>query len=144
MSFFPQEIKGGQERKTLCVAGGDPELVGIVIVIGENLHSFIGEGVKQVEAADKQVGDADEEQIVISNETTGIPGDREEGEGHYDTEQFRQTVKEQVIDPAGQIYGDQGEERGSLTPGGIKPCQEGRRPGRCWGKIVGFHFHAGG
>ena len=53
-------------------------------------------------------------QIGIGDVSAGMPGDHEQGEGHDDTENFGQTVEEQIIYPGGEKKADQSEDENKI------------------------------
>ena len=59
--------------------------------------------MEQIDAADKQVGDPDEEKVWVFDILLRIPGDHKKGVGDDDAEDLRKTVKEKIVNPAGKI-----------------------------------------
>ena len=63
--------------------------------------------MEQIKDANKQVADADKRQVTIGLVVVRVDDDNEDGSGDDDTEDFRQAVKQQVVDPAGEVESDQ-------------------------------------
>jgi len=58
--------------------------------------------VEQVKGAHEQVGNPQEEQVVIFQEAPGIPGDGKDAHGNDDAEEPGDTVKQREAVAAGQ------------------------------------------
>ncbi len=63
--------------------------------------------MQQIDEADKQIGDADGDQIRVVNVADGTPGDDEDRRGDDDTDHLNNAVKQQIIDVCGQVETDQ-------------------------------------
>ena len=62
----------------------------------EDVHTFIGQGVQEIQIAHKQIGNAQEEEIVVADQAPGVPGQGENPPGNGDTEEFDDGMEEQV------------------------------------------------
>ena len=66
--------------------------------------------MKQAEDADKKVGNAEKEEIIVAHDSARVPGQHKDAAGHGDAEQLHQTVKEQETVQTAQIESGQNEE----------------------------------
>ena len=88
-----QKQQRDEQRHAFHVARHEPELVGVVVVIRENRHAVIRQGMQQIYAADEKIGNRNERQIAVFDVLAGIPGDHEHRPRHDDAEEFGQGVK---------------------------------------------------
>jgi hypothetical protein len=66
--------------------------------------------MNKIQSSNEKVGDSNEEEIVVTNKLSGIPGDHENAAGNDDRKQFSDIMKEKVVIEAGEIESDQGQQ----------------------------------
>ena len=101
--------KPGRQKKgnAFHVSSDDPQLGRqIGAISAKHAHAFVSQGMNQIDTADEQVGNADEQKIVVLQQSTDIPCDNEDGAGHHNAEYLNETVKEQVAVQAGKIQSE--------------------------------------
>ena len=99
------QAQGGQAQgDALQAPGRKPQLDGqIGARAGEDPHTPVGQGVEQVQGAHEQVGNPQEEQVVVFLKAPGIPGDGKDAPGNDDAEEPGDTVEQRQAVAAGQI-----------------------------------------
>ena len=99
------QAQGGQAQgDALEAPGRKPQLDGqIGAEAGKDPHTPGSQGVEQVKGAHEQVGNPQEEQVVIFQEAPGIPGDGKDAPGNDDAEEPGDTVEQRQAVAAGQI-----------------------------------------
>ena len=102
--------RGHEERCGLHAPRGYPQLRGQVGAgVREYPHAFVGERVHHVDAADKEIGDAQEQETAAAQILATVPDDEEERPRDRDAEHLDQSVEERIVVPAGNIQA--GHER---------------------------------
>jgi hypothetical protein len=52
--------------------------------------------VDQQQQSDEEIGDAEEQEVVVLDQPAGVPGDEEDRAGHHHAEEIDERVKEEV------------------------------------------------
>jgi len=102
--FTSEEQGGNEEGEALGISGCDPELgrpIGFVFL--KDTHTLVSQGMDQVKSANKQIGNPDEEEIVVLKKSAWIPGDHKDAACNDNREYFREAVEKEVIVETGQI-----------------------------------------
>jgi len=108
MNFFVQKEGGRQERQAFHVTCGYPKLRRPVpAFVRQDADAGICQGVHEVEQADKEKGDADNEQVWVNDDPPTVPGDNKNGTGDDDGKKLAQGVKQQKTVEAGSIDAEQ-------------------------------------
>lgn len=66
--------------------------------------------MRQVQAADKKIGDTQKQKVIVVQEPAGVPGDHKNAARDEDAENLGQAVKKEVIIAAGQIKPEQDQQ----------------------------------
>ena len=89
---------GNQQRQGFKVTRSDPERGGgIGCQVRKYPHSLESKGVDHIHHSGSGKGDTQEEDVIVSADAPGVPGDQEHAARDDDAEQFRQAVKQQEI-----------------------------------------------
>jgi hypothetical protein len=58
----------------------------------------------EIQTTNKQIGNTDEEEIIVLKKSAGVPRDHENAAGDNDREYFGKAMEKEVIVVAGQVY----------------------------------------
>ncbi len=72
-------------------------MIGVIIIVREDPHAPITQGMEQIQNADESISDTEMYQRFLFHVVPGIPGQREQGKGNDDAERFGQGMKEQIV-----------------------------------------------
>jgi hypothetical protein len=89
----------------------------------------------EIHAAHKEIGDTQEQQVVVIHKTAGIPGYGKDGEGNDDTEPFREAVEKKVIGAAKEIQTEEDRDSRKTKNYAFNPCTQGNI-----GNILSLYF----
>jgi len=88
----------------LDIASQNPQLCCQVgIIVWKNIHPFVGQGVKEIECADEQEGNANEQEISVFHPMSRIPGQYKNAAHNDHGENLGDAVEQQVAVKTGQI-----------------------------------------
>ena len=62
----------------------------------EYAHARVCQGMNQVQAAHKEIGNSQEQKIVVVKILPGVPGNHTQGPGDNNAEDFCQAVEKQI------------------------------------------------
>ena len=93
-------------------SGGDPQLRGHVgFRSRKHGHPSIGDGVKNVQAAHENVGDADDHEIGIVNGPADVPDEHEDRHGDGDPEHLGEVMEEDLVAKSDQAEAGEGQSQ---------------------------------
>jgi hypothetical protein len=92
-------------------------------MLREYAHASIREGVKKVDDADEEIGDAYEEKVIVVQRAPGVPGKYEDAERDQYAEYLGEAVEKQVVVLASRVQPgqNQGADDGRRVPAGGYP-----------------------
>jgi hypothetical protein len=66
-------------------------------------HPFVGQCVDEIQTANKQIGNTDEEKIIVLKKSAGVPRDHENATGDNDREYFGKAMEKGITVKASQV-----------------------------------------
>ena len=100
----PDENGRHAKGDSLKEARRNPELGGEVgAITREYSHSFIGEGMEQIDDSDEGIADADELQAIVGQEPARVPGEDKESEADCDGRDFDEAVEQGITEEAAYV-----------------------------------------
>lgn len=108
VQFASEEQRGHEQGDTLDIAGSDPQLRRQIRAgAGKYSHTLVGQGVDEVKAADEQIGDPQEEDIVTVQTLPGVPGKDEDAAADDNAEYLRHAVEQEVAIQTDQVEAEE-------------------------------------
>ena len=99
-----KEERSDQKGEAMIVSCSDPQLSRqIRPVVSKDPHTFVRQGVKEIDPSDEKKPSADEEEVAVFVESSRIPDDDKNPKGHEDAEHLYEAVEKKVAVKARKI-----------------------------------------